>query len=87
MIMNVCGTIQRISTWKKPISAEAELFHNKKMHSMDEKSLIGQTGEIKKIKSTSDSNVVEIDVNQLKVEKKVSKELSVYLSQAMYRVS
>ncbi|WPC07740.1 hypothetical protein [Globicatella sp. PHS-GS-PNBC-21-1553] len=69
------------------MSSETELFGgNKKMRSVDGKSLLGPIDEIKKIKAADDTNVSEIDVNQIEIEKRVSLDLSVFFSKAMFRM-
>ena len=69
------------------MSSETELFGgNKKMRSVDGKSLLGPIDEIKKINDANDTNVSEIDVNQIEIEKRVSLDLSVFFSKAMFRL-
>lgn len=68
------------------ISSEMELFRNKKMRSVDGKSLLGPIDEIRKIKTASDTNINEIDINQIEIEKRVNIDFSVFFSQAMYRM-
>ncbi|WP_238882018.1 hypothetical protein [Clostridium sp. YIM B02551] len=68
------------------ITSEAELFRNKKMRSVDGKSLLGPIDEIRKIKTASDTNIKEIDINQIEIEKRVNIDFSVFFSQAMYRM-
>lgn len=79
--INVDGT-----DYSTKISSETALFGNKKMRSIDGKSLIGPIDEIRKIKAANDTNVDQIDINQIEVEKKVNIDLSVFFSQAMYRM-
>lgn len=70
------------------ISSDTEVFgRNKKMRSVDGKSLIGPIDEIRKIKSANDKNIEEIDVNQLEIEKIVSIDYDVFFSQSMYRMA
>lgn len=53
------------------MSSETELFGgNKKMRSVDGKYLLGPIHEIKKIKAADHTNVREIDVNQIEIEKR-----------------
>lgn len=80
--INVDGT-----EYSTKISSETELFCNKKMRSVDGKFLIGPIEEIKKIKDANDKNITQIDVNQLEIEKKVNIDLSVFFSEAMYRMT
>lgn len=69
------------------ISSETELFgSNKKMRSVDGKSLIGSIDEIRKIKAANDTNINVIDINQIEIEKTVKIDLPVFFSQAMYRM-
>jgi len=69
------------------ISSETELFSgNKKMRSLDGKYLIGEYGEIRKIKNSNELNTKTIDINQMELEKRVKIDLSVFFSQAMYRM-
>jgi len=69
------------------ITSETELFGGKKkMRSVDGKYLLGPIDEIKKIKAANDTNVSEIDVNQMEIEKRVPLDLSVFFSMAMYRM-
>jgi hypothetical protein len=70
------------------MSSETELFGgNKKMRSVDGKSLLGPIDEIKNIKAANGKSVSEIDVNQIEIEKRVSLDLSVFFSMAMFRMA
>jgi hypothetical protein len=68
------------------MTSESELFGRKKMRSVDGKFLLGPIDEIKKIKAANGTNVSEVDVNQIEIEKRVSLDLSVFFSTAMYRM-
>lgn len=69
------------------MSSETDLFKsNKKMRSVDGKILLGAMDEIKKIKVANSTNISEIDVNEIEIEKRVSIDLSIYFSSAMFRL-
>lgn len=70
------------------ISSETDLFKsNKKMRSVDGKILLGAIDEIKKIKMANSTNISEVDVNKIEIEKRVSIDLSIYFSSAMFRLA
>lgn len=72
--------------YKTKMISEAELFHKKIMRSTDGKSIIGPIDEIKKIKGRAEGNIVEIDLNEQEIEKKISIDMSVFFGKAMHRM-
>lgn len=68
------------------ISSDTELFRNKPIRRSDGTALLGPIEEIKKIKGANNKNVTLIDVNQLDVTKIIDIDISVFFSEAMYRL-
>ena len=72
--------------YKTNITSETDLFRNKKIRSSDGKFLMGPIEEIQKIKNRNDKSIIQIDVNQIEIEKKVNIDLSVFFNESMYRL-
>lgn len=74
--------------YKTKVISESNLFMNdKKMVSLDEKSLLGPIENMRKIKGSEDADIIEVDVNQIEIEKRVIIDLSVYFSIEMFRLA
>lgn len=71
--------------YKSKITTDAGMFKEKKMRSLDGKTLLGPLDDILKIKNAQEDNVTIVDVNNKIIEKRVRLDIEVF-SKAMFRL-
>ncbi|WP_026859783.1 hypothetical protein [Jeotgalicoccus psychrophilus] len=73
-------------SFKSKMGSEAKKFHNKKMKSIDGKTLLAPLDELRKINNINENDIKEIDVNKIEITESINFDLNIFFSKEMYRL-